>query len=241
MTLLRQIQAEAVGNDVDLAVILRKCRILAQRLKNEEFKQWVDSELDGYPNINALPKYRIINCLCFGKFRYLSQGGETKATQIPILQVPQQYRRILFTMPFFDSVAVLRNLVSRMTDENITTGWEADYYALVGRGIFQGCELVEAWRLYPKSRVVGVLDSVRNRILKFAFEIESENPNAGEAIMTDTPIPPQKVEQIFHTHNTNNSTDIFTVTNTVGTTTNDLDTGAATNVPACYYRVRLVP
>jgi len=34
---------------------------------------------------------------------------------------------------------------------------------------------------------------------------------------------------------------IFTVTNTTGTTTNYLDIGAATNVPAFYYRVRLVP
>src|SRR5437870_3526531 len=34
---------------------------------------------------------------------------------------------------------------------------------------------------------------------------------------------------------------IFAVTNTVGTTTNYLDIGAATNVPAFYYRVRLVP
>jgi hypothetical protein len=42
-------------------------------------------------------------------------------------------------------------------------------------------------------------------------------------------------------YNTNNFLDIFTVTNTVGTTTNYLDTGAATNFPARYYRVRLIP
>ena len=36
-------------------------------------------------------------------------------------------------------------------------------------------------------------------------------------------------------------TTIFTVTNTVGTTTNFLDVGGATNTPARYYRVRLVP
>jgi hypothetical protein len=35
--------------------------------------------------------------------------------------------------------------------------------------------------------------------------------------------------------------DIFIVTNTVGSTTNYLDSGAATNKPARYYRVRLVP
>ena len=34
---------------------------------------------------------------------------------------------------------------------------------------------------------------------------------------------------------------VFTVTNTTGVVTNYLDVGAATNFPAGYYRVRLVP
>jgi hypothetical protein len=42
-------------------------------------------------------------------------------------------------------------------------------------------------------------------------------------------------------YNTNNFAAIFTVTNTVGTVTNYLDVGAATNVPARYYRIRVVP
>jgi hypothetical protein len=39
----------------------------------------------------------------------------------------------------------------------------------------------------------------------------------------------------------NNFVTIFTATNTVGSTTNYLDLGAATSLPAVYYRVRLVP
>jgi PKD repeat protein len=39
----------------------------------------------------------------------------------------------------------------------------------------------------------------------------------------------------------NNFADLFTVTNTVGTVTNYLDSGAATNTPPRFYRVRLVP
>jgi polygalacturonase len=42
-------------------------------------------------------------------------------------------------------------------------------------------------------------------------------------------------------YQTNNFADIFVVTNTVGTVTNYLDVGAATNSPACYYQIRLVP
>ncbi len=41
-------------------------------------------------------------------------------------------------------------------------------------------------------------------------------------------------------YSTNNFTDIFTVTNTVGTVTNYLDIGAAINFPSRFYRVRLV-
>ena len=50
MTLLEQeSQNEAVDGTSDLATALRKCLILAARLKNQEFTEWVNHELDGYP------------------------------------------------------------------------------------------------------------------------------------------------------------------------------------------------
>jgi PKD repeat protein len=42
-------------------------------------------------------------------------------------------------------------------------------------------------------------------------------------------------------YNTNAFSDIFIITNTVGTTTNYLDVGGATNSPSLYYRAHLVP
>jgi hypothetical protein len=42
-------------------------------------------------------------------------------------------------------------------------------------------------------------------------------------------------------YSTNGFADIFAITNTVNSVTNYLDTGGATNFPARYYRVRLVP
>ena len=41
-------------------------------------------------------------------------------------------------------------------------------------------------------------------------------------------------------YQTNGFNDLFTVTNTVGVTTNYLDTGGVTNSPSRFYRVRLV-
>ena len=55
------------------------------------------------------------------------------------------------------------------------------------------------------------------------------------------PVPSYVVTVLWITAITNAFASIFTVTNTAGTATNYLDLGAATNVPAFYYRVRLVP
>lgn len=43
---------------VPLAVMLRKCKILAARLGHEPFKAWVEFELNGYPDGVELPPYR---------------------------------------------------------------------------------------------------------------------------------------------------------------------------------------
>ena len=45
MSLLREIQNDAVNSKVKVSDLLRKCKILAARLGNDDFKIWIDSEL----------------------------------------------------------------------------------------------------------------------------------------------------------------------------------------------------
>ena len=59
MSLLREIQSAAVDANVDVTVVLRKCKVLAARLGNEDFKLWVENELNGYKSKDTLPEYRI--------------------------------------------------------------------------------------------------------------------------------------------------------------------------------------
>lgn len=80
-----------------------------------------------------------------------------------------------------------------------------------------------------------------------AFRITSVVPQGNNVLVTWT-MGPGKTNALQATagdassgYGTNGFSDIFTVTNTVGTVTNYLDAGAATNKPSRYYRVRLVP
>src|SRR6266850_8013566 len=68
MSLLKEIQNAAIEGTSDLESLLRKCRVLATRLKHEELKNWVLFELDGYPKDVPLPDYRKCHGMCYGNF-----------------------------------------------------------------------------------------------------------------------------------------------------------------------------
>ena len=87
MSLLREIQDTAVDASTPLAVVLRKCMILASRLGHEPFKKWVDEELNGYPPEGDLPSYRRIDGLTsIGTFGG-PMGAALKNMPLPMAQV----------------------------------------------------------------------------------------------------------------------------------------------------------
>ena len=56
--ILDDIIALATDNTAALAVVLRKCLVLAHVLKNDRLKSWAQSELNGYGPDVELPDYR---------------------------------------------------------------------------------------------------------------------------------------------------------------------------------------
>jgi hypothetical protein len=58
--------------------------------------------------------------------------------------------------------------------------------------------LAQGWLTVDKGTVVGMLSTVRNRILNFALEIEASYPDAGEAEPGQMLVPKEVVTQIFN-------------------------------------------
>lgn len=60
MNLLQDIQESIIQEDVEIAPILLKLRLLAARLGSQELEDWVKYESEGYPSGEQVPEYRII-------------------------------------------------------------------------------------------------------------------------------------------------------------------------------------
>jgi hypothetical protein len=209
MSLLRQIQDAAIDSSIDLPTLLRKCKVLAARLGNEDFKRWIDNELVGYDRKEDLPEYRVLNVNSKGHFGGAFGSGLRNA-DIPLSCVPKDFREKLGHSYMMQPVAAIASLVSNKNTGTLQEPWNPDLVAHFGQEIYEHMVCMQAWKVIPASALIAALDSVRTRVLNFVLEIEAQNPAAGEAMANEKPVPQEIVQQIFNTYITGNVQNVAT-------------------------------
>lgn len=189
MTLLREIQSDLSSSNADSASILRKCKVLAARLRSEEFAQWIGWELDGYPEPQPVPGYRRLVTSCYANFMNIAWRAERQPLLWPVL--PKEAREALKRIEFRDGIAKAAALAEK--------GGRIDrpeLILLVQGKMYPELECVGAWMEIARTEFDQLLSAVKNRILDFVLRIEAENPDAGEAPANTQPVPPEKLQPL---------------------------------------------
>jgi hypothetical protein len=199
MSLLRDIQTAASSSKGSTADLLRKCKVLAARLKSPDLSSWVEKELNGYGKDDALPDYRMINHVESRGHFVGSFGRQVQNAPIPPSCLPENLREFVETQPLYDGVSVYEALLNSK-EGTFEVMWPSDLLRVVGQRIYEDMVCVTASKVIPRGAIISLVDTVRNKVLAFALDIEIENPNAGEATPSETPIPPNTVSQVFHSH-----------------------------------------
>jgi hypothetical protein len=199
MTLLRDIQEAATGTDVPVATLLRKAQILAARLDHAPLREWASQELDGYRDFESLPDYRRLGRVTVvgdfsGPF-----GSSMRNAMIPESNVPDEWRETLFTHNVYESVAELEAILARR-DEGLLYPWPADVTASLADHFYEGMGAMRIAKSLAPSAIAGVLDTIRNRLLAFALDIERLDARAGDVAPGEPPpVAPAAVTQVFNT------------------------------------------
>jgi hypothetical protein len=200
MSLLRKIQNATIEPKYHLADILRMCKILAARLDHKGFKEWINRELNGYPEDETLPDYRVLKNLdlCGDFYGYNFKWSNAS---IPLLSLYENLRELLSEVPVPFSVSALENIISQANQGNqsvLYSHLSSDVTSLLRSNTYEGCYCSKAWASIPTAELVAILDIVKNRVLEFALEIEAENPNAGDVDLGEKPIPDAVTNTIFN-------------------------------------------
>lgn len=199
MSLLSDIQTSALDPKTSVADLLRRCQILAVRLRHEPFKAWVSHELSGYPNSSELPSYR-------GPFQaelkanLVGIQGLWKDVSVPTSHIPASYRDEVLALRFYDGVGELASMLDdakRQGGGYVGRRLPAELAAATP--VWQGYNTIELSVVMSPTIISGILDQVRSKALEFALEIEAENPKAGEVVGPDPAVPIGRTNTIFQT------------------------------------------
>jgi len=194
-SLLRRIQDEAVKADADIGALLRQCKILAHRLQHEPLKRWVEHELAGYPADVDVPVYRKIRTQSFGTF--ISRFQKLDNAPIHSLGPLSDMSDFMTRIEMREGAGGLQELL-RNSGGDLRINWPTNVAVLMSHRVYERMECLAAWWMLPRSAVLRIVDNVKNGILNFALEIETQNPDAGEAAPGEVPVPQEKVSQIFN-------------------------------------------
>jgi len=196
MTLIEEIQAEAVDGKSDLGTLLRKCKLLAARLGSDSLENWLLWESNGYPSDARVPDYRIWPLELKGHFAGVF-GAAIRNAPIPRICLPERLRGAYKEYECRQSVASIEDTVKKH-DNGMLYVTTNDLSVILGDKVYQNYSCVQAWAEFGVGQLVEVLNTVRNRVLDFSLAIWKESPNAGDLGNGDT-IAPGRVKQIFNT------------------------------------------
>jgi hypothetical protein len=172
--LLNEIIDAATDPKISVAATLRKCLILSFELKNDKLKTWVEAELNGYERGGEIPGYRKLHLHAKGNFQG-PFGAWIPSRPLPMAVLEERHRKYLDPAILSEPIASYEESVAKSDSEGeFIMNWSPDLIARYQRKFMDGYALSQAWQELPSGAIIAVVDSVRNRLLRFALELRDE-------------------------------------------------------------------
>lgn len=192
--LLDDIIDTAVDNNQRLSVLLRKCLLLAHELKNNRLKSWANQELIGYSSKDGIPEYRVVGAGAQGNFSG-AFGSGLKNWPIPPVALEEKHREFAERVYLVQAVSAYEDIVAQ-EGGTILFEWPGNLVVYYQKKFFEGrYGLISAWQEVPKSSLVELLDTIRNRTLNMALEIKEELGPTASDFRSLQPSDIEKVQQ----------------------------------------------
>jgi hypothetical protein len=163
--------------------------VLAHDLKNERLSAWAEKELNGYGPDDDFPEYRKTAAPAKGLF--LGPGGMQSDNQpIPPGALREDLRHFAESVKLHQPIAAYEGAGKK---SSMRFDWPANLTVMYQKAFFEGhFALNRAWQEVPGSVFVGLLDTIKTRVLRFALELKSD---LGEVHDHISELPKGKVDQ----------------------------------------------
>jgi hypothetical protein len=155
-----------------LAGALMKTKVLLHQLGRKELVDWVNVELNGYPDDGSVPPYRVINAEVMGN---VSNGVYTFNDQhLATLHLGEELRSKFRRFEVRESISSLEGLALKDSKEGLMVPIAPEFNGLLSKPLAATYSIQRAWRAIAVGQIVQILTQVRSRLLDFLLELSEK-------------------------------------------------------------------
>jgi AbiTii len=198
VSLFEEIKSDILGN-TDLSQILLKAKVLAYKLKNNEFKEWVESELNGYDNLDLLPDYRVISTKTQGDFG--NRFRIWKNMDFPLHLVDKDLQFHFNEIQVNEAINELESFLESIKTNKVDFmpfSIPQELIVLLNSTTLDDYKCLRAWSLLTKGNINRIISTTRNRLLGFILTLADKYPELKSDADLTQPIPDEQIKQVFN-------------------------------------------
>jgi len=174
MKLIREIIDILSSDSGKLSDALMKTKVLLHKIGHKELVPWVNSELNGYPDRDSVPDYRVLSVQVLvdasnGAYRVSSH-------HIPMGHLDEEHRETIETARMDQSLAVLEKFAEK-DDGHLRAHIPMESYGILGKGLGNHYQIESAWSEISHTSVLQIIIQVRSRLLDFVLELNDKFPS----------------------------------------------------------------
>lgn len=171
MKLLNEIIEMLSSEGSSLSGALLKTKVLLHKIGHKELVEWVNYELNGYPDKDSLPPYRLLQAQVLVNASNIAY--QVTAHPIPLGHLDPELRDSFETARMGQSLAVLEKFLEK-PDMHLMSDIPMEANGLLGQGLASGYRIQRAWSQISAENVAQILVQVRSRLLDFVLELSAQ-------------------------------------------------------------------
>jgi hypothetical protein len=164
-SLVLDLQSLAAAPDTDIASLLRKAMLVAGKLQLDEFRTWIDCELNGYKDGTAVPPYRQTR----GTLHVVNPFHGLQPFIVPNREIADK----LLLIEIRDPIGNLIHLLSESKSKTLQYPLPDDTinFLMEAQGSLSPLPPV---RLVSAGAIATVIEGIRTQVLDWAIKLEQE-------------------------------------------------------------------
>jgi hypothetical protein len=149
-----------------------KAQIIAHKLQDKEFAQWVKNEIQGYGRNDEIPAYRSSAFIPYGTL----ENGVKRYNDFPLptVGIPEDKREEVLTTNFYQSISVIEEFA--LNSAKMKTVINRQLHPFLRTGIDPSFTIIHAWGELPAGVFTQILNEARSRLLDLLLNLSDRLP-----------------------------------------------------------------